>query len=319
MPCVTRSAAQRRIGTVAVAGLILFAAMFVATRSAHADGTGSGGCNPLLQTCGVGVGGGGSPGGPGNGGGEPGNGGGGGPVAAGCHNTDPTGNGCDPCYSYPNGTPLNPGTPSDAAACSIFSHNLFCSELNPTGLSYQEWEQTLQTFDCQGNNYVPGSPAVAAQNAFKLIHFPNPSGDRSPSPSLSYQGYPFTYVNLWTFYWTSPDTWKTLTATAMDKDQSATVTARPVELDFSPGNGGVAVACDGPGRPWVASDGNGAPTDGACGYRYSTATSEPVTSTQTIVWQITWKGTGDTTGEIPSLSTSTAGQLQVLQVQVVNR
>jgi hypothetical protein len=69
----------------------------------------------------------------------------------------------------------------------------------------------------------------------------------------------------------------------------------------------------------VASDGNGAPTDGACAYQYSKVTSGPITSTQTIVWQITWKGTGGTTGEIPSLSTSTSGQLQVLQVQVVNR
>jgi hypothetical protein len=48
-------------------------------------------------------------------------------------------------------------------------------------------------------------------------------------------------------------------------------------------------------------------------------TPSPITSTQTIVWKITWIGTGGTGGEIPSLSTSTSGRLQVLQIQVVNR
>jgi enoyl reductase len=100
---------------------------------------------------------------------------------------------------------------------------------------------------------------------------------------------------------------------------SATVTARPVALVFDPGNGGVAVSCDGPGRPWTSADGNGAPTDGACAYRYMRVTTSPITSTQTIVWKITWTGTGGTGGQIPSLSTSTSGRLQVLQIQVVNR
>jgi hypothetical protein len=163
------------------------------------------------------------------------------------------------------------------------------------------------------------SPAALAEQAFKTIHFPRPSGNRSPRQTLTYQGYPFTYVNLWTFYWTGPSTWRTLTATASAAGMSATVTARPVELDFDPGDGSSSVSCLGPGRPWQSSDGNGPPTDGACAYQYTKVTSSPITSTQTIVWQITWVGTGNTSGEIPSLSTSTSGQLQVLQIQVVNR
>jgi hypothetical protein len=317
MRIVRRERRTHPVVAIALAALLISMLAVLTAPSASAD-PGSGGCNPNDPSCTVGVGGGGSPGGPGSGSGG---GGGGGPVVAGCHNTDPTGNGCDPCYSYPNGTPLNPGTPSDPAACTDFSQNLFCSQLTPagTGATYADWVSFLKTVNCWQNPYTPGSPVVAAQNALASIHFPSPSGDRSPNSSLRYQGYPFTYVNFWTFYWTSPDTWKTLTATATDKDQSATVTATPVELDFSPGDGGAPVACGGPGRPWAASDGNGAPTNGACAYQYSKVTSSPITSTQTIVWQITWKGTGGTTGEIPSLSTSTSGQLQVLQVQVVNR
>ncbi|HVU92230.1 MAG TPA: hypothetical protein VHC23_08345, partial [Jatrophihabitans sp.] len=130
----------------------------------------------------------------------------------------------------------------DPQACMAWEHNLFCSELNPTGVSYQEWQSELQTFGCAGSTYVPGSPAVAAQRALALIHFPKPSGDRSPRPSLLYQGLPFTYVNLYTFYWTGPGSWKTLSATATDRNQSATVTATPMELDFDPGNGGSSVS-----------------------------------------------------------------------------
>ena len=110
-----------------------------------------------------------------------------------------------------------------------------------------------------------------------------------------------------------------MSATASAAGFSATVTARPVELDLDPGDGSDSVSCPGPGRPWQASDGNGAPTDGACAYQYTKVTSSPITSTQTLVWQITWVGTGNSSGEIPSLSTSTSGRLQVLQIQVVNR
>ena len=110
-----------------------------------------------------------------------------------------------------------------------------------------------------------------------------------------------------------------MSATASAAGMSATVTARPVALVFDPGDGSSPVSCPGPGRVWTAADGNGPPTGGACAYRYARVTPEPITSTQSIVWQITWVGTGNSGGQIPSLSTSTSGQLRVLQVQVVNR
>lgn len=285
------------------------AAVFIAgAPAANATaGVSIGVCNPILQTCSVGVGGGGS------GGSGGGTGGGGGAVPPGCHNTDPE-HGCNPC---PASAPA--ASAPDPNACEAWEQNLFCSELNPSGVDYVAWVTLLKSVGCWQNPYAPGSPAVAAQNALASIHFPSPSGSRSPSPSLAYEGLPFTYVNLWTFFWTSAGTWRTLSATASDKNQSATVTARPVELLFDPGDGGSPVVCNGPGRAWAAADGNGPPSDGACAYRYAQVTAQPVTSRQTIVWQITWTGTADSSGEIPSLSTSTPGRLQVLQVQVVTR
>lgn len=303
--------------TATTALLLLFAVFIcvVTARSAAyggSPGSGSGSCLPGQGTCSVGVG---DPGSPGNRGGGGDQGGrtshaSSGPKDNACHNSDPA-QGCDPC---PPG-----GAAADPAACSAYLHNLFCSQLNPTGVDPAVWQAELQQSGCTANPYTPVNPVVLAQQALATIRFPHPSGDRSPRQTLTYQGYPFSYVNLWTFFWTDPGAWHPLSATASAGGVSATMTARPVELVFDPGDGNAAVACAGPGRPWTASDGNSPPSDGACGYRYTKVTSGPITSTQTIVWQITWVGTGNTSGEIPSLSTSTSGQLQVLQIQVVTR
>ena len=135
---------------------------------------------PYHETCGVGVGDPGSPGGPGDPGGDPGGGGGGGGGGQDnvCHNTDPN-HGCNPC---PPGATLAQ-TP-DPAACLAWDQNLFCSELNPAGLSYEQWISEQRSFGCLANPYNPGSPAVAAHKALALIHFPKPSGDRSVAASV---------------------------------------------------------------------------------------------------------------------------------------
>ncbi|PZS30747.1 MAG: hypothetical protein DLM61_09965 [Pseudonocardiales bacterium] len=185
-----------------------------------------------------------------------------------------------------------------------------------------------QTVLVNKNLAAVGCPAIVttatlAQQAFDTIVFPHPSGHRSPSEGLDYNGYPMTYLRLWTYFWTDPATWKTLTATASAAGLTATVTAVPVSLSFDPGDFSAVQSCAGAGRPWVESDGNSAPSSGACGYQYSKVTGpgydHPITSTQTIVWKITWTGTGNTGGQIPGLSTSTSGQLNVLQIKTVNR
>jgi hypothetical protein len=172
----------------------------------------------------------------------------------------------------------------------------------------------------RGRGWVPASPAELAQRAAASFELPDPSGHRSPLETLRYDGYAFTYVNLPTFFWTDANTWRSFTATARAGGNWATVTARPVALMFDPGDGSAPVTCNGPGRAWEESDGNAAPTDGvACTYAYSRVTDAPITSTQTIRWQLTWDGSGQTSGALTSRSTSQSGQLNVLQIQVVNR
>lgn len=160
-------------------------------------------------------------------------------------------------------------------------------------------------------------PRTLALQAEKTVRLPQPSGDRSPSQHHRFHGSPFTYVNLWTWFWTDRASWKTRTATARAGGVSATVTVAPQSLTFDPGDGSPAVACVGPGRAWMSGDGNGKPTDGGCGYRYRAATSQPVTSTQSIRWTVSWRASDGESGTLPALTTSRSGQLMVLQVESV--
>jgi hypothetical protein len=160
-------------------------------------------------------------------------------------------------------------------------------------------------------------PRTLALRAEKAVRLPQPSGDRSPSQSERFHGYPFTYVNLWTWFWTEPATWRARSATASAGGVSATVTVTPTALTFDPGDGSSASTCGGPGRPWTSADGDSKPTDGGCGYRYSSATSAPLTSTESIRWAVSWRASDGETGTLPALTTSRSGQLMVLQVESV--
>lgn len=314
MPCL--SAALRTFVWVVLA-VLLAGTTFEAIAWAD-DGPGSGNCNVFTNTCNVGTGGGGNNGG-GAGGGN--NGGGG---NTGCQNTDPHG-GCNPC---PPNSYYGERPPQVSQVCADYLANSYCNAMLGDMLGGLKWPAPNQlsvqqiTFVNQqlASSGCPAlvTPASLAQQAFASIHLPSPSGDRQPRPDVLWHGTPFTYTNIWTWYWTDASTWKPLSATASAAGLSATVTATPVELDFDPGDGSPAVSCGGPGVAWSASAGFAAPSSvGGCGYQYRKVTSAPIATTQTIVWAITWQGTGTTGGAIPSLSTSTSGQIQVLQIETV--
>lgn len=174
-----------------------------------------------------------------------------------------------------------------------------------------------------GTPGVPGgppavTPAQLAQEARDQLPLSRPTIRRSPDQDLRYQGDPYTWVNLWTWFWTDPATYKPMTQTVSVGGVSATVTAKPVGLLFDPGNGDEVVNCDGPGRAWTQSDGNAAPASG-CGFEYRHVTNGTVMTRVSILWQVSWSGTGGTGGALPQLQTQATAPLRVLQRQVVNR
>jgi hypothetical protein len=164
---------------------------------------------------------------------------------------------------------------------------------------------------------VGPDPRTLAVEAERTLRLPQPSGNRSPSQAQRFHGYPFSYVNLWTWFWTDRQSWRTRSATATAGGVSATVTVRPTALAFDPGDGSSPVTCAGPGRAWTSTDGNGRPSGGGCGYRYRSATNSPVTSVQSIRWSVSWRASDGESGTLPDLTTSRTGELMVMQVESV--
>ncbi len=162
------------------------------------------------------------------------------------------------------------------------------------------------------------TPAELAQEASDRLPLSRPTIRRSPNQDLRYQGDPYTWVNLWTWFWTDPASYKRLTQTVQVGGVFATVTARPVGLLFDAGDGSTPVRCDGPGRAWTERDGNAAPASG-CGFAYSHVTDGTVLTRVAILWQVSWSGSGGAGGVLPQLQTQTTAPLRVLQAQVVNR
>ncbi len=286
-----------------------------AGRAAGDSGGGGGGGTVCIDgVCTIGITDPGDPGGPGSG--DPGGGSTGPSNPNVCTNTDPM-KGCDPC-------PLDGTYPADPAACDAFSQNLFCSELNPagTGASAATWESFLQLMNCAGNPYVIPDPAVLAQQAAAEFDLSLPTIDRSPDATLRYDGYAYSYTNVATWFWTSPGSWaaqsRTVTVTNEVATATATTTANPIALVFDPGDGSASVSCPGPGQAWQPGDGN-EPSPSGCSYVYRAATTQPVTATVSIDWQVTWTGSFGMGGTLPVQITSAAQQLQVLQVDTVNR
>ena len=164
------------------------------------------------------------------------------------------------------------------------------------------------------------TPAELAQRALASVKVPKPRVHRSPSEALRDDGLPYTWVNVWTWFWTDPGPWTNLpAATATLGAASATVTLTPTELMFDPGNGAAVETCRGPGRPWTPADGNASPGHGGCAYRFRSV-SEAVSSTVSIRWDVSWTGSGGAGGTLPAMTTQALLPVfKVEQAKVVNR
>jgi len=238
----------------------------------------------------------------------------------GCTNTDATGGGCNPCTGLANAT-----TP----ACVAYTHSLFCLSQNLFTVSPAAFTAYMRSVGCAATPAGPGpapppTPAQLAQKAYGELNLPSPTINRSPIQTNSdpqFGGQAYTWVGLWTWFWTAPNSWRPSSKTVTAGPVSATVTARPAVLMFDPGDGSGPVSCAGPGRPWTDADADNPPSGGGCGHMYSRVTdgASPLTSTVWIQWSITWTGSNGQAGAFQGLRTQASSQFIVEQIQTVNR
>jgi len=159
------------------------------------------------------------------------------------------------------------------------------------------------------------SPALLARRAVARLQIPKPVMHRSPSTSVG--DVPVTWVNAWTWVWTTPSMWHPLSKTASIGDVWATVTVTPTVLTFHPGLGTAPPPWTGPGRAWTAADGNGAPTRGGHGFMYRSVSAGVKASLQ-VRWAVSWTGSGGSAGTLPAMTTRTTARFAVEQIQVVS-
>ena len=119
-------------------------------------------------------------------------------------------------------------------------------------------------------------------------------------------------ARAYTWYWTDPTTFTSRTARAAAGAVWAQVTVTPTALTFTPGDGGAAASCRGPGVAWHQGDGAWGPSPAGCDYRYPHSSinelNDEVTATYGIEWSVMWVGSGGTSGTLtvpPTTSTST--------------
>jgi hypothetical protein len=221
-----------------------------------------------------------------------------------------------------------PGAYSDAGGGSGIECKYMKEDLPTDGdISHQGEEGQWYAYICGdganlwlGNLWVPATqPAVApvalAQLARRYIPLPAPAIQTSPAATAD------QVVNVPTWLWADPGTWGVRTATASVPNESATVTATPVTVTWTMGDGS-QVVCRGPGTPYTGGDPARPSPDCGHTYRQSSARQPglryPITATTT--WRISWVATGvvAASGTLPSLLRTSTTTLRVAEAQTVN-
>jgi hypothetical protein len=156
-------------------------------------------------------------------------------------------------------------------------------------------------------------PAVLAQQAFDQTNIPLPGAQLNP-PSSSHQ-----VVNLESWMWV--DNWQTVSASATAGTITATVTAVPVRVVWSMGNGD-QVTCNSAGTaydPSVAPEAQH--TDCSYTYRHSSASAQDGTFTvrATEEWHVTWSASGIVAGgDFGLINRNTDIAVRVAEIQAVH-
>jgi hypothetical protein len=233
----------------------------------------------------------------------------------------------------PSGGRASSATEDDGPACVWTEQSPYAQSLwdwlgagEPDGRWY---DVTCSDGSSYRSVYVPpasGSlpPDVAlagslARTASSRLQLPTPTVGHSPDGT--------TLVNLATWLWVEPGSWRELRQRTSAGPVSVEVVATPVGTTWDPGDGSDPFTCSGPGTVYDRSRPESVQsTDCSYTYRRSSAARPQTgpedndrffTVTVTTRWQVTWTGTGGSGGTLPVLTRSSSFPLAVAQRQTV--
>lgn len=132
-------------------------------------------------------------------------------------------------------------------------------------------------------------------------------------------------VTVGTWFWVPRVVWKPLTVVASVPTSvgpvTVAVTATPTHLIYSPGDGGDATMCEGPGRPWMPHLGDRASTD--CMHTHDRPSHVRENGTfparMSVQWKVTWKSNLGVSGRLPNVRLGLGRTARVLELQALTR
>ncbi|TPQ22025.1 hypothetical protein [Streptomyces sporangiiformans] len=170
---------------------------------------------------------------------------------------------------------------------------------------------------------VPNAPTAKtlAEYAYNKVKVPDTEIELKPEAKST--------VNLPTWAWLDKGTFKEVKVRAELPNTNlwAETTAKPVALHLEPGtedaetypaSGDCEINDDGSiGTPYKKANAGKTPP---CGIRYLRATNgEPYKLSASVTWQITWEGNGGEGGDLPDGTFETTQDINVQEVQSINR
>lgn len=163
----------------------------------------------------------------------------------------------------------------------------------------------------------PYAVAMQAENSLLL-----------PSPTLQFNPPTFSVVHVSTWAWLPPAMWHPYSVSASVGPVTATATATPVSVTWNFGDGSTLI-CSGPGTPY-RTDLPPSAQQTSCAHTYVVSSmgqpspdgnpnDDAFRVTATVAWLVSWTAQGAPGGgSLPSLTTTSADNLRVEQVESVN-
>ncbi|MGI3224026.1 hypothetical protein ACRJ4B_08800 [Streptomyces sp. GTA36] len=165
------------------------------------------------------------------------------------------------------------------------------------------------------------TPKTLADYAYDKVKVPETEVELKPEAEST--------VNLPTWVWLDKGTFQEVKVRAELPGTNlwAETTAKPVSLHLVPGTGDAEtypasgeceINDDGSiGTPYKKGDAEQTPP---CGIRYLRATSgQPYALKASVTWQISWEGTGGAGGDLPDGTFETTQDMNVQEIQSINR
>ncbi|MFF4347745.1 hypothetical protein [Streptomyces sp. NPDC001530] len=208
---------------------------------------------------------------------------------------------------------------------NIGKKGYFWRSVAPDDTDPDSWDCGRIMFWQDGNTVpkVPNAPTAKtlAEYAYDQVKIPNTEIELKPEGKST--------VNLPTWIWLDKGTFQEVTVRAElpNTDLWAETTAKPVALHLEPGtddaetfpaSGECTFNDDASiGTPYKTGDADKTPP---CGITYLRATNgQPYQLKASVTWQITWEGTGGTGGPLPNGTFETTQDINVQEIQSINR